>query len=103
MRSAWTGWLIFLGRFLPTRFREVVFEPACYDLVRETLERRESTGSLAPRMMGILVYVAVVNFPRVLFEDRRPSRLGVVLGTLVLLTLLALVAIRIALRGVYGL
>ena len=102
MREGWNTWLLALGRLLPRRVREYVFEPACYDLVRETLERRRDARLLAPRLVGILLHVAVVNFPRVLFDDRRPSRLALLLGGLALITFLGLMAMVLVMRGAYG-
>lgn len=102
MRSAWNRWLPVLGSLLPTRVREYVFEPACYDLVRETLEKRRDARLLAPRLVGILLHVTVVNFPRVLIEGRRPSRLAVLLGSLALFGFLALMSVVFVMRGAYG-
>ena len=91
-----------LGSLLPKRVREYVFEPACYDLVRETLEKRRDVRLLAARLVGILLHVAVVNFPRVLIEDRRPSRLAMLLGSIALFGFLALMSVAIVMRGAYG-
>ena len=102
MREGWNRWLLVLGRLLPTRLREYVFEPACYDLVRETLERRRDARLLAPRLVGVLLHVAVANFPRVLIEDRRPSRLAVLLAGLFLIAFLALMSVALVMRGSYG-
>lgn len=104
MREAmrWERWLGALGRLLPVRIRERVFEPACYDLVFEHLRGHRSTHMLGPRIFAILVYVATANFPRVLFEKRRPSRLGVLVGSLALLSVAVLVAIRIVLGERYA-
>ena len=103
MPKAWNRWLLTLGRLLPRRTREYVFEPACYDLVRETLERRRDARLLAPRLVGILLHVAVADFPRVLVDDRRPSRLALLLGGFALLAvLLALTKLALAMRGAYG-
>lgn len=101
MRDGWNPWLGRLGRLLPARLRECVFEPACYDLVCETLERHRAVQLITPRMFGILVHVAVANFPRVLVEGRRPSRLALLLGGLILIGFLALMSIAIVLRGSY--
>ena len=102
MRSGWNRWLPVLGSLLPAHVREYVFEPACYDLVRETLEKHRDARLLGPRLVGILVHVAVVNFPRVLIEDRRPSRLAMLLGSLALFGFLALMSVAIVMRGAYG-
>lgn len=102
MRSGWDRWLRALGSLLPTRVREYVFEPACYDLVEETLEQHRGTRLLVPRIAAILLHVAVVNFPRVLFEGRRPSRLAVVLGSVALFGFLALLSVAFMMRGSYG-
>ena len=91
-----------LGRLLPTRMREYVFEPACYDLVHETLVRRRDLRLLPPRLIGILLHVAVVNFPRVLVEGRRPSRLALLLAGIALMSLLALMSLVLVMRGSYG-
>ena len=91
-----------LGRLLPRRLREYVFEPACYDLVCETLERRRNVRLLAPRLVGVLLHVAAVNFPRVLVEDRRPSRLALFLGGFVAIIFLALMSVVLIMRGAYG-
>lgn len=98
----WTRWLGLLGRLLPSRIRERVFEPACYDLAFEHLRDHRSIRLLGPRIFAILLYVATANFPGVLFENRRPSRLGFLVGSLALLSAAALIGIRIALRDVYS-
>ena len=97
----WNRWLTVLGSLLPVRIRERVFEPACYDLAGRLLRSSDSTRFLGPRILVILLYVATANFPRVLFEDRRPSRLGVLIGSLALLSFALLVGLRIALAGRY--
>jgi len=102
VRSAWDRWLPVLGSLLPVRVREYVFEPACYDLVQETLERRRDVRLIAPRLVGILLHVALVNFPRVLIDNRRPSRLAVLLGGLAVFGFLALISVAIVMRGAYG-
>ena len=81
--------------------REYVFEPACYDLVQETLEQRRDPRLLAPRLVAILLHVAVVNFPRVLFENRRPSRLALMISGL-MMTFFALVLAVLAMRATYA-
>jgi len=98
----WDRWLGFLGRLLPARIRERVFEPACYDLASETLRGHRSTRLLGPKIFAILVYVATANFPGVLFENRRPSRLGVLMGSLALLSFAFLLGLRIVLGDRYA-
>lgn len=100
--TTWNRWLGFLGRLLPTPIRERVFEPACYDLALEHLRGRRSTHLLGPRIFAILVYVATANFPRVLFENRRPSRLGLLVGSVSLLSVAVVIGIRIAFRAHYA-
>lgn len=102
MHKGWQSWLLSLGKLLPSRMREVVFEPACYDLVRETLKQQRSSRLLAPRLVGILVHVALANFPGVLIDNRRPSRLALMISGLMLLMLLTLILVVIAMRGSYG-
>lgn len=82
--------------------REYVFEPACYDLVHETLVRHRDLRLLPPRLVGILLHVAVVNFPRVLIEGRRPSRLALLLGGIGLMFLLLLTSLLLLMRSSYG-
>jgi len=102
VRDSWSPWLARLGRLLPDRLRECVFEPACYDLVRDTLERRRAPRLLTPRLVGILVQVAVANFPAVLFEGRRPSRLALLLTGSILIGSLTLMTLAIVIRTAYG-
>ena len=102
MPSGWAAWLRTLGGLLPARLRQYVFEPACYDLVQDALRRRRGTRLIALRLFGILLHVALVNFPRVLIEDRRPSRLAVVLGGVALTGLLALTTLVLMMRASYG-
>ena len=101
MPDGWNRWLTTLGSLLPQQLRERVFDPACYDLVRDTLERRRSHRLLAPRLVAILLYTAVANFPQALIERRRPSRLALVLGGGLLLTVLVLVSLALAMRHSY--
>jgi hypothetical protein len=70
--------------------------------VQETLEKRRDSRLLMPRLVGILLHVAVVNFPRVLIEGRRPSRLALLLGSLALFGFLALMSVAFVMRGSYG-
>ena len=102
MPDGWNGWLLLLGQLLPTRLRDLVFKPACYDLVHETLEKRRDPRWIPPRLIGILLHVAVANFPRVLFEGRRPSRLAFLLGGLGVGVLLLLLTLVLAMRGAYS-
>lgn len=102
MRDGWVDWLAVLGQLLPQRLRECVFEPACYDLVRDTLEQQRNARLLAPRLVGILLHVSVINFPRVLVDRRRPSRLALLLGGGFLMTAGILVSLVLAMRGYYG-
>jgi len=100
--DGWNGWLLALGRLLPTRMRAHVFEPACYDLVHETLERRRDMRLIAPRLVGILLHVAFANFPRVLVDGRRPSRLAMLLSGMALVSFLALLSLLLAMRSSYA-
>ena len=102
MRSGWDRWLGALGSLLPRRMRERVFEPACYDLILHTLERGRGARSLPPRLVGVLLHVALVNFPQVLVDDRRPSRLGLILGGSVGVSVVALVSLVVIARAAYG-
>ena len=105
MRDGWASWLQALGGLLPNRLREHVFEPACYDLVRDSLERCHDSRLLVPRLFGVLLHVAVVNFPCVVIEQRRPTRLALLLGGLTLMTLMtlvALIAFVLLMRGTYA-
>lgn len=90
-----------MGRLLPTRIRERIFEPACYDLAFEHLRGQRAQHLLGPRMFAILLYVASANFPGVLFENRRLSRLGLLIASLAVLTAAGLIALRFALSGLY--
>lgn len=102
MRERWVRWLSVLGRLLPQQLRESVFEPACYDLVRDTLEHHRNAYLLAPRLIGILLHVSAINFPRVLIDHRRPSRLALLLCGGLLTTAGILVSLALVMRGSYG-
>ena len=99
--SRWDRWLGLLGRFLPARIRERVFEPACYDLAFEHLRGPRGIHLLGARMFAILLYVAGANFPGVLFENRRLSRLGLLIASLAVLSAIGLIGLRLALSGQY--
>lgn len=75
-------WRVFslLAWLLPARLCDRVFEPACFDLFAESLEQRRRSTLVLSRMMGILLYVVVVNLPGILIENGRPSRLGMLVG-----------------------
>ena len=65
------------------------------------LARRRGARLLGPSFFAILIQVSAFNFPRVLFDHRRPSRLALLLGWLALASLLALIALAMMLRTSY--
>ena len=65
-----------IGSLLPADVRERVFEPACYERLRRGLEQDRSAVPMTAYALAALVGVAGFNFPRVLFDGRRLSRLG---------------------------
>ena len=76
MRSS-TPWWTSLGHLLPREVRERVYEPACYERLREVLAGR------SPSRAGVGVYAIHVflgtagrNLPRIWFDGRRLSGLG---------------------------
>lgn len=91
---AWLRRLDQLGRLLPTTLRERVFEPACLDLVLGAPSGSSRAG-LGPRFLAVFVWVVAANLPRALFERRRPTGAGVLVGTV------CLIALGILLVGVW--
>ncbi len=69
-----------IGTLLPETLRERVFEPACYERLRRGLERGDDRVPISMYALAALVGVIGLNFPRVLFDGRRLSRMGKLLA-----------------------
>ena len=54
---------------------------------------RLSSTRLLTSFLWALAQVAVVNFPRVLVDGRRPSRLGLIMTTLLVVPVVAVAAL----------
>lgn len=73
--SAATWWTL-LGRLLPREVRERVYEPACYDRLRDSLERGSQQPGVGIYAIGAFVGAAGRNMPRIWFDGRALSGIG---------------------------
>ncbi len=69
-----------LGTLLPEDIRERVFEPACYERLRHDLEHGDNRVPIGVYALAALIEVVGLNFPRVLFDGWRLSRVGKLLA-----------------------
>lgn len=70
-------WWTWLGHLLPADVRERVYEPACYERLRDTLEGRVTLRA-GPGLYAINVFVGTAsrNLPRIWFDGRTLSGMG---------------------------
>ena len=81
-------WLV-LGRLLPRRVRERIFEPAFHDLLRRAIEsRRDHSGWFAVGAVGVFAGSFAIAVRRLLLTRGVLVLAGVLLVMLMLVTLL---------------
>jgi hypothetical protein len=68
-------WWAILGTLLPRDVRERVYEPACYERLRDRLEAGHH-GGLGLYPVGAFMGTAGRNLPRIWFEGRCLTGLG---------------------------
>jgi len=71
-------WWTWLGRLFPREVRERVFEPACYERLRDRLEDRRSALGPGVGLYAINAFLGTAgrNLPRIWFENRGLSGIG---------------------------